>query len=50
MTVADNPVKMVMASDIYAINPDKVRIESGASMGDGATIISTVSPPRRRHS
>jgi outer membrane lipoprotein-sorting protein len=32
---------MVMTSDISAINPDKFRIESKASMGGGATIVST---------
>jgi thiol-disulfide isomerase/thioredoxin len=41
MTVAGNPVRMVMTSDVSAINPDRARVESKASMGGGATIVST---------
>jgi thiol-disulfide isomerase/thioredoxin len=41
MTVAGNPVKMVMTSDVAGVKPDKMRIESKSSMGGGATIVST---------
>ena len=44
-TMAGNPVKMVTTSDVFAINPDKMRIEGKSSMG-GATIVSTAAARR----
>ena len=41
MIIASQPVKMVLSSDVSAINPDKIRIESKESLGGGATIVST---------
>ena len=47
MSIANQPVKMVLKSDIAAINPDKIRIESNESMGGGATIVTASTPSPR---
>lgn len=40
MEMDGHPTKMMMTSTTSAINPDRLRIESKASMGGGATIVS----------